>query len=93
MEDCVPLLFQNQARQLITSKGFFFELPAMKGALQAIKDMNEEGFRISIVTSLVTHIPNADHCGPEKIEWVRYYLGDSFVKKLVFLSWPVTREN
>lgn len=86
MEDCVPLLFQNQARHLITSKGFFFELPAMKGALQAIKDMNDEGFRISIVTSLVTHIPNADHCGPEKIEWVRYYLGDSFVKKLVFLS-------
>jgi 5'-nucleotidase len=86
MEDCVPLVLQSEAKQLITSKGFFFELPAMKGALQAVKEMIDEGFSITIVTSLVTHIPNADHCAPEKIEWIRYYLGESFVKNLAFIS-------
>lgn len=86
MEDCVPPSLRNEAKELITSKGFFAELPAMKGALQTIKDMNDEGFNITIVTSLVIHIPNAGHCGQEKLEWVRYHLGESFVKKLVFIS-------
>lgn len=81
MEDCVlPTSHRSRAQELARSCGFFGGLLPVEGALQALRDMELSGIRVVICTTL---LPGSKYCAQEKVEWVREWLGDAFVEKMV----------
>ena len=60
--------------------GFFFSLKPIKGALSALKEMEEMGFTIFIVSSPSI---SSDTCHSDKVRWLKQYLGDDWARKLV----------
>lgn len=83
MEDCVDRQYYEEAESLISSKGFFESLSPMPGALEAIKEMIEMGFKIFICSAPIW---KSHYCAQDKIHWIRKHLGDSWLDKLIFCS-------
>jgi 5'-nucleotidase len=65
---------------ILQSRGFYRNLPLMRGARQAVTDLLAEGFDIYICTSPLTQYQN---CVLEKYEWVEEYLGSEFTKRVI----------
>ena len=59
MEECVPAGDRRRAEDLFLSEGFFASLQPVEGALQAVREMGEEGIRVVLCTSL---LPKSRHC-------------------------------
>jgi hypothetical protein len=83
MELCVNPEFKREVQLLTHSSGFFENLPPMLGALAGIAEMEAEGLRVFIVTSPIL---TSFHCAQEKINWVRKYLGEVWLDKLVICT-------
>lgn len=80
IEECVPHEFRSQAVDIFMEKGFFENLEPMEGALEAVKDMEEEGYKLYICTTPVKH---SKYCAQEKINWVAKHLGDHWIDRII----------
>jgi len=83
MEECVDPTYRQQAIDVMLTPGFFENLPLMKGAQQAIEEMEAYGFNLKICTA---PIYESEHCCQEKVRWVQKNLGERWLKKLVMCS-------
>jgi 5'(3')-deoxyribonucleotidase len=84
MEKCVGGgVWEQQANALMRSKGFFEQLPAMEGAIEAVTSMLAEGLNVHICTC---PLPGAPYCALEKIEWIKKYLGEQWLSRLIICS-------
>ena len=83
MELCVPEDFKNDALNLISRPGFFANLPPMKGAIKAVKEMESEGLNLLIVTAPLKGLVGRN-CMQDKVAWVEKHLGESWVDKVIF---------
>jgi hypothetical protein len=59
MEACIASEDMALAEGVWTKKGFWRDLEPMAGALQALLEMESEGYRVFLVT---TALPNAHFC-------------------------------
>jgi len=80
MEKCVPADKYPEAVDLFNSEGFFRNLPAMDGGVNALKTMLARGYEVLICTA-----PQAKSrfCAQEKWEWVREHLGEDWLRRLI----------
>jgi 5'-nucleotidase len=61
-------------------EGFFEGLPEMPGAIEAAKEMEKAGFNVFICTSPIL---KSRYCTQEKLNWIRNYLGESWLHKVI----------
>ena len=59
---------------------FFLKLPAITGAVEALKEMGEAGHEVFLCTSPLT---SARWCVPEKLAWVENHLGDDWLDRVI----------
>ena len=79
-EQCVPPEYYHEAELLMLQEGFFEGLPPMHGAIQAMTEMEENGFKVVICTAPIMTSP---FCAQEKINWVRKWLGERWLDKMI----------
>ena len=60
--------------------GFFYSLKPIKGALDALREMEEMGFTVFIVSSPSV---SSDTCHSDKVRWLKKYLGEEWARRLV----------
>lgn len=79
-EDLFPLAYREGIEALTLEKGFFLNLEPIPGALDALREMLHAGHDVRICTA-----PKKDYrfCVPEKFDWVREYLGQEWVERIV----------
>lgn len=67
-------------REIQAQSGFFLNLKPITGALEAIKEMDKEGYNVFIVSS-----PSVlgKYCHSEKCAWMKQHMGEKWAKKLV----------
>ena len=80
MEQCVDSEFFHEAELLSHSQGFFENLPAMAGGIDALKEMKAAGLSVYIATAPVM---TSRFCVQEKVNWVRNHLGEVWLDKLI----------
>jgi 5'(3')-deoxyribonucleotidase len=83
MEHCVPPDFKRTAELLTHSEGFFESLPPMAGGIQAVKEIEQEGFRVLICTSPIL---TSQYCAQEKLNWIRQHMGEIWLEKVVLCA-------
>jgi 5'-nucleotidase len=83
MQKCVPAHLHDEAVKLYHSEGFFLNLPPMKGAIEAVKEMAAKGYRVFFCTSPVL---TSHHCAGDKFEWVRKHFGQEWVQRIIITS-------
>lgn len=82
IEDIFPdTEYHKPLNDIITEEGFFLNMEPIDGAIEAVKEMEDEGFCIRVCT--VPH-PNSEFCINEKVAWIRKYLGEDFVRRIIF---------
>lgn len=74
-EDLQPLI-----REILLSKGFFFGLPPIEGAFEALLEMKRNGDDVSICTRLM---PRNPFCRQEKYYWVMRYLNKEWAEDMI----------
>jgi len=67
-------------RELARREGFFLTLPAIAGALEALKEMREAGHDVFLCTSPLS---GARWCVPEKLAWVENHLGGDWLDRVI----------
>lgn len=65
---------------IMDMEGFYADLEPIYGAIDAVKSMLEAGHEVSLVTSPWLSNPT---CVQDKYEWVRKYLGDDWVDRVI----------
>ena len=65
------------------SEGFFANLPPMKGALEALQQMEKLNFNVYICTSPLL---SSSYCAQEKILWIKHHLGEAWLSRLIMTS-------
>jgi len=83
MEDCVPQELREEALDLYHREGFFADLPAQPGALEALREMVQSHVQVLICTSPVL---SSRFCAGEKYQWVATHLGPEWLQRLVLTS-------
>jgi len=78
-----PLEYKDLIKEVQNAEGFCRNMPPIEGGIEAIKEMAAMGIEVSICTSPLT---SSKYCASEKFEWVDYYLGREWMKKLVITS-------
>jgi len=80
MVDAYPEHLRESVRGVTTREGFFLDLPVVEGAGEALRQLREAGWRISICTSpLISY----EHCVGEKYRWVERNLGSDYVRAVI----------
>lgn len=72
-----------QAKEIYLSKGVFRDLVPMDGALKAMKQMEKAGLKLFICT---TPIAGSEFCSQEKLDWVKNYLGENWVDRVILTA-------
>jgi 5'-nucleotidase len=75
-----PNINKNLLFGISRKKGFFLNLPPIKGAINAVQEMVEMGIDVRICTTPIT---DYDHCVVEKYQWVEKHLGKEFTSRLI----------
>ena len=65
---------------ILTSVGFFQNLPPVKGGKEALEEMKKLGHEVFICTSFIFKYEN---CVLEKFAWIEKNLGDEWIKKTI----------
>lgn len=79
-KDDYPPEYQSHAVDIITSKGFFRDLPPISGSIESLNQLLQLGHDVRICTSPLTTYQN---CVQEKYEWVEKHLGLDFVNRMI----------
>ena len=74
---------EKEAEEIFLSKGFFEGLEAMEGAIQAIHEMDQCGFKVYICTAPILH---SQYCAQEKLNWIRKHLGESWLHRVILCA-------
>lgn len=67
-------------REIQSINGFFLQMKPIPGALEALKDMEQRGHTVFIVSSPSI---SGNSCHSEKSEWVKQHLGEKWARRLV----------
>lgn len=67
-------------RALARRDGFFLGLPAIAGAVDALKEMDEAGHAVFLCTSPLS---GSRSCVPDKLAWVEDRLGQEWVDRVI----------
>lgn len=81
LNDEYPERFRKEVVRIITTAGFFADLPLVQGGVDAIKEMVALNNKVIVCTSdLYTNTTGLD----DKRVWVQKYLGHDFAKTMIF---------
>jgi 5'-nucleotidase len=80
VRDDYPAALRAEVEAIYTAPGFYRDLPAISGAVEALTTLLEQGHDVRICTSPLTQYR---HCVPEKYEWVERHLGAEFVTRMI----------
>jgi 5'-nucleotidase len=80
VRDDYPKEFREEVEEIYTASGFFRDLPAISGAMEAVRHLLTLGHDVRICTSPLNQYRN---CVPEKYEWVERHLGPDFVHRMI----------
>lgn len=75
-----PPELKEKIESIYTSPGFILGLEPIKGSIEAISEMANEGHEVYVCTSPLS---SYEHCVIEKYQWVDKYLGRNFTKKII----------
>ncbi len=68
---------------IIRSEGFYSNLPAIKGAPEALQEMLEAGHDVFLCTSSLI---GSRWCVSEKFAWVEHHLGRAWLRRIVITT-------
>jgi 5'-nucleotidase len=80
LRDQYPAKHHELILSIMCSQGFYLEMEPMPDSISAMREQLEEGHEVSIVT---TPLIESAYCVQEKFEWVRMYLDDAWLKRLI----------
>jgi 5'-nucleotidase len=80
VRDDYPAAYQSAVDDICTSRGFFRNLPPMRGAIQSVRTLLDRGYDVRICTAPLKRWHN---CVQEKFEWVEMHLGTEFVQRII----------
>ena len=80
VRDDYPAELRAEVEAIYTEAGFYRDLPAIAGAVEAMTALLDQGHDVRICTSPLTQYRN---CVPEKYEWVERHLGAEFVTRMI----------
>lgn len=80
MQDNYPEEMRPDMRALYHEPGFFRALPPIRGALDAVLDMDRMGLAVYFCTSPLGEYTN---CLLEKFQWIETHLGAPWVRRIV----------
>ena len=80
VRDDYPDIYRKDVEAIYTAPGFFRDLPAIPGAVSAVKALLEHGHDVRICTSPLNQYR---YCLAEKYEWVEQHLGSDFVHRMI----------
>lgn len=80
VRDDYPAKLRAEVEAIYTAPGFYRDLPAITGAVDALTALLEQGHDVRICTSPLNQYRN---CVPEKFEWVERHLGSQFVSRII----------
>ena len=78
--DHFPASYRSQIEAITLRPGFFRNLEPMEGALDALKQLLADEYDVRICTAPKKIF---DNCVAEKFAWVKHYLGQKFVERIV----------
>lgn len=78
--DDYPGELGNEVEAVYTAPGFYRDLPAIAGAVEAVHSLLALGYDVRICTSPLNQYRN---CLTEKYEWVEHHLGSDFVHRMI----------
>jgi 5'-nucleotidase len=81
--DDYPNELRDQVHAIYLEKGFISNLPEVEGAINALNEMVNSGFKVKICTSPLSNYKN---CVEEKYEWVDKHLGQSWIKNIILVK-------
>jgi 5'-nucleotidase len=68
------------AKPIMSEPGFFVSLAPIVGAVQAIKQLQTDGWEIFFCTSPLS---NYEHCVPEKYKWIEIHFGREWTSRII----------
>ncbi len=80
IQDEYPQELRPLVEGIFHSRGFFANLPPIKGGIDAVRELRQQGHIVKICTSPLTG--NKD-CVQEKHDWVERHLGGEWVRELI----------
>lgn len=78
-QDDYPSDYASLIHAIFESKGFFLEMPPIAGALDAMRILAEKH---DVFICTAPFLPS-EHCVGEKFEWVRKFLGEEWLSRLI----------
>jgi len=76
-----PPHLRAQVQWILHQPGFYLNLPAVPGSIEAVYELLDLKHEVFICT---TPLPAFEHCVLEKYLWVQKHLGRNFTRKLIF---------
>lgn len=73
----------DQVQALTCGPGFFANLPIIPGALSALEGMLKRGYDVALLTAPLHKSPT---CASEKLQWVEWNLGKSWLNRTIIAS-------
>ena len=83
IRDDYPQEFLSKVESVYFKKGFILGLKPLEGAIEALKEMEADGYQVQICT---TPLKGNKFSEEEKIKWVEKYLGKEWLKNLIFIK-------
>lgn len=80
LADELPSSHRRALRSICDTPGFFRDLPPVDGALDALEQMRQLCWQVTICTAPLTSNPA---CASDKLAWVAEHLGRDWVKQTV----------
>ena len=78
----IPVADRDKVLRMWHAPGFFADLKPIAGALEAMQRINKK-HDVFICTAPLMH---SGTCSAEKIHWVKWWLGNDWVKKVIISS-------
>mmetsp|Transcript_3749 Transcript_3749/g.9092 ORF Transcript_3749/g.9092 Transcript_3749/m.9092 type:complete len:730 (+) Transcript_3749:193-2382(+) len=76
-----PLEKRDEVLKVIAEPGFYSTMKPFPGALEALKEMVDEGIDVRIVSA--PHPQSAGSCAREKYDWIEEHLGQAWIDRLI----------
>ncbi|GJD07795.1 Putative 5'(3')-deoxyribonucleotidase [Galdieria sulphuraria] len=83
LEDNFPDEEKEEAIALMSEEGFFLSFPPVQDAIESCKEMVREGLDVRICSAPLPF--QWESCVKEKYLWVRRYLGEDFLQRLMIV--------
>lgn len=85
IENTYPKEYETDIFRLTQTKGFYVSLPPMEGAIEALKDIEDNC--LDFIDPYICTAPETRYedlmCHSEKVQWLRQHVGDFWVKRTI----------